>query len=131
MAVAIDAGRIRRQKNLHSPWYPAWRSPSSAAVSSIAPNRIARGRFEIAGLPVGECTPHVIPPDGTYVHDPSPVTIKDFRGCAGVAVVLAFDGHIRGRVVDASLQPLAGVTIDAVATGERVPSLPGHAFCDG
>ena len=69
----------------------------------------------------------MIPPDGTYVHDPSPVTIKDLRGCAGVAVVLAFDGHIRGRVVDANLKPLAGVTIDAVATGERVPSY-WHAF---
>jgi hypothetical protein len=90
-----------------------------------------RGRFEIAGLPAGICSPRVTAPDATYVaYQPSDVTIRDLRACVGMDVTLAFDGRIRGRVLDASLRPLAGVTIDAIVPGERAPSYSHAAVTD-
>jgi hypothetical protein len=79
-----------------------------------------RGRFEVGGLPVGVCSARVTAPDATYVmNPPRDVTIRDLRACAEADVTIAFDGRIRGRVVDATLQPLAGVTVDALAPGAR------------
>jgi hypothetical protein len=90
-----------------------------------------RGRFEIAGLPVGGCSLRVSPPDATYVMDPLPdVTIRDLRACVAVDVSIAFDGRIRGHVLDANRRPLAGVTVDAVAPGDRTPSYAHAAVTD-
>jgi len=91
----------------------------------------ARGRFEITGLPVGTCLPRVTAPDSTYiVFQPSDVTIRDLRACAALDVLIAFDGRIRGRVLDANLRPLAGVTVDALAPEARVPSYTRAAVTD-
>jgi hypothetical protein len=86
----------------------------------------ARGRFEVGGLPVGVCSARVIAPDATYVvNPPRDITIRDLRACAEADVTIAFDGRIRGRVLDAALQPLAGVTVDALVPGAR--SAPNSA----
>jgi hypothetical protein len=90
-----------------------------------------RGRFEITGLPAGVCSPRVTPPDATYVaYQPSEVAIRDLRACVGVEVTIAFDGHIRGRVLDANLTPVAGVTVDAIVPGERNPPYAHAAVTD-
>ena len=47
------------------------------------------------------------------------ITIRDLRACAEADVTIAFDGRIRGRVLDAALQPVAGVTVDALVSGAR------------
>lgn len=90
-----------------------------------------RGRFEVGGLATGACTPRVVPPDAMFVASPPPsVTIRDLRSCAALDIVLGFDGRIRGRIVDASLQPIAGVTVDALVPGERSPSYMYAAVTD-
>lgn len=90
-----------------------------------------RGRFEITGLPVGVCSARVSPPDTTYMmNQPPDVTIRDLRACAGMDVTIAFDGHIRGRVLDVNLTPLAGITVDAIVPGARGPSYANAAVTD-
>ncbi|HEV8347413.1 MAG TPA: carboxypeptidase regulatory-like domain-containing protein [Vicinamibacterales bacterium] len=76
----------------------------------------SRGRFEIAGLAVGTCKVRPELDDREYAAAPPEVTVRDLRACATTMVVIASDGRIRGRIVDADAAPVAGVTVDLVTT---------------
>jgi hypothetical protein len=75
----------------------------------------ANGRYELL-LPPGEYEVSAEVPEGLYATTPlSRVQLRNARGCAEANISLSSDGRIRGRVVDARGQPIAGFPIELVA----------------
>ena len=76
----------------------------------------ASGRYELL-LPPGEYEVRAEAPDGLYATTMfSRVQLRNARGCAEADISLHSDGRIRGRVVDARGQPVAGLPLELVAT---------------
>ena len=87
------------------------------------------GRFEIAGLSTGTCTPRLKRVAGHYwLPHQAEVRVRDLRGCASVDFTLAYDGHVRGRIVDHHRDPLQGLTVDLIKAEESRTSYPGQGF---
>jgi hypothetical protein len=71
------------------------------------------GRFLAAGLPAGLYTASLELPEGLYASGwPRTIDLPDARGCAEVQATALADGRVRGRAVDASGRPVAGLTIE-------------------
>lgn len=73
----------------------------------------ANGRYELL-LPPGEYEVKAEAPEGLYATTLLPVQLRNARGCAEANISLASDGRVRGRVVDARGQPLAGLPVELV-----------------
>jgi hypothetical protein len=80
------------------------------------------GRYEIAGLPVGEWSLSVTMPDGfspRYVE--REFELRDPRACSQHDFRISHEAGARGIVVDGAGRALAGISVDAVAA-----ELAGH-----
>ncbi len=65
------------------------------------------------GLPAGLYTASLELPDGLYANGwPRTIDLRDARSCAEVAVLALPDGRVKGRAVDASGRPIAGLTVE-------------------
>jgi len=71
-----------------------------------------RGRFEISGVAVGTCHVGAELTGREYIAYSSDVTVRDLRACASTSVVIAWDGHVSGRVFNAAGEPVRAVTVD-------------------
>ena len=65
-------------------------------------------RYTFSGLSPGEYTVSALMAPGFVTADPRRVTVAD-KGCAEVNWPVNYDGHIRGRVSDASGKPLDNI----------------------
>ena len=73
----------------------------------------ADGRFLAQGLPAGLYTASLELPDGLYANGwPRTIDLPDARSCAEVEVLAFPDGRVKGRAVDASGRPIAGLTVE-------------------
>jgi hypothetical protein len=79
----------------------------------------SQGNFSAEGIAPGTYTVAVQLSPAYYAEvSPKAVELLDPNGCAEVNAVVRYDGHVSGRIVDASGRPLPGVTIDlTVPTG--------------
>ena len=74
----------------------------------------ANGRYELL-LPPGEYEVKAEAPEGLYASTLLPrVQLRNARGCAEANISLASDGRVRGRVVDARGQAVAGLPVELV-----------------
>jgi hypothetical protein len=74
----------------------------------------ANGRYELL-LPPGEYEVTAEAPDGLYATGLFPrLTLRNARGCVDADISLHSDGRIRGRVVDARGEPVAGLPVELV-----------------
>ena len=81
-----------------------------------------KGQYEFAGLAPGKYTVSVAFPPGIAPAEPRTVSLVD-KGCAQVDWPILYDGHIRGRIADASGNPLPDIFMMVLR--------PDNNFTDG
>jgi len=73
------------------------------------------GRYELTGIPLGTVSISVVTPFGFHAGAERNVEVKDLRGCVAADFTMHAESTAHGIVVDQTGQPVAGVSVEAVA----------------